>query len=42
LGGKRYCSYPELGEFHDPIMLPVDEVQIESLRMNDLGLGKSI
>jgi hypothetical protein len=42
LGGKWYCSYPELRESHDPAMLPVDEVQIESLRMNDLGLGKSM
>jgi hypothetical protein len=23
-------------------MIPVDEVQIEGLRMNDIGLGKSI
>jgi hypothetical protein len=42
LGGKWYCSYPELRECHDPAMLPVDEVQIEGLRMNNISLGKSI
>jgi hypothetical protein len=42
LGGKWYCRYPELRECHDPPMLPVDEVQIEGLHMNDIGLGKSI
>jgi hypothetical protein len=40
--GKWYCSYPELRECHDPAMLPVDEVRIEGLKMNDIGLGKSI
>jgi hypothetical protein len=30
LGGKWYCSYPELRECHDPTMLPVDVVHIES------------
>jgi hypothetical protein len=43
LGGKvysvHYCSYPELSECHDPAMLPVDKVLIESLWMNDLGFG---
>jgi hypothetical protein len=42
LGGIRYCSYPELRESHDPAVLPVNEVQIEGLHMNDIGLGKSI
>jgi hypothetical protein len=40
--GKWYCSYPELRECHYPAMLPVDGVQIETLRMNDIGLAKSI
>jgi hypothetical protein len=26
VGGKWYCSYPELKECHDPEMLPVDKV----------------
>jgi hypothetical protein len=42
VGGKWYCSYPELSECHDPAMLPENEVRIEGLRMNDIGLGKSI
>jgi hypothetical protein len=42
LGGKWYCSYPELRECHDPAMLPVDEVQIEGLCLHYIGLGKSI
>jgi hypothetical protein len=29
VGGKWYCSYPELKECHDPAMLPVDEVKID-------------
>jgi hypothetical protein len=41
LGGKWYCTYPELRECHDPTMLSVDEVQTKRLRMNDLGLGKA-
>ncbi len=41
VGGKWYCSYPELREWHDPPMLPVDEVRIEGLKMNYIGLGKS-
>jgi hypothetical protein len=42
LGRKWYCSYPELRECHDPVMMPVDKVQIESLGMSDISLGKSI
>ncbi len=42
LGGKWYCSYPKLRECHDLAMLPVDEVKIEGLHMNDICLGKSI
>jgi hypothetical protein len=42
VGGKWFCSYPELRECHDPAILPVDEVRIEGLKMNDIGLGKSI
>jgi hypothetical protein len=41
VGGKWYCSYPELKECHDPSMLPVDEVNIDPVEAND-GLGKSI
>ncbi len=40
--GKRYCSYPELRECHDPAMLPVDEVKIDPATVNNIGLGKSI
>ncbi len=29
-------------ECHDPAMLPVDDVQIESFWMSDIPLGKSI
>ncbi len=42
VGGKWYCSYPELKECHDPEMLPVDEVRIGPVKVNDIGLGKSI
>ncbi len=42
LGGKWYCSYRERKECHDPAILPVDEVQIEELCMNDIRLGKGI
>jgi hypothetical protein len=42
VGGKWYCSYPELKECHDPTMLPVDEVKIDPVKVNDVGLGKSI
>jgi hypothetical protein len=38
LGGKCYCCYPELRVCHNPAMLPVDEIQIETLRMNDIRL----
>jgi hypothetical protein len=42
VGSKWYCSYPELKECHDPAMLPVDEVKIDPIEVNDIGLGKSI
>ncbi len=42
VGGKWYCSYPELKECHDPAMLPVDEVKIDPVEVNNIGLGKSI
>jgi hypothetical protein len=42
VGGKWYCSYPELKECHDPAMLPVDEVKINPVEVNDVGLGKII
>ncbi len=42
VGGKWYCSYPELKECHDLEMLPVDEVRIDPVKVNDIGLGKSI
>ncbi len=42
VGGKWYCSYPLLEECHDPEILPVDVVQIDSVKVNDIGLGKSI
>jgi hypothetical protein len=42
VGGKWYCSYPELKEYHDPEMLPVNEVHIDPVKVNDIGLGKSI
>jgi hypothetical protein len=35
-------SYPGLKECHDPEMLPVDEVRIDLVKVNDIGLGKSI
>jgi hypothetical protein len=38
-GGKWYCNYPKLRECHDPAMLPVDEVRIKRLSMNNIGLG---
>jgi hypothetical protein len=38
VGGTCYCSYLELKECHDPAMLPVDEVRIEGLKMNDIGI----
>jgi hypothetical protein len=42
VGGKWYCSYPELKECHDPAMLPVGEVKIDPVEVNNIGLGKSI
>ncbi len=42
VGGKWYCSYPELKECHNPEMLPVDEVRIDPVKVNNIGLGKSI
>ncbi len=42
MGGKWYCSYPELKECHNPEMLPVDEVRIDPVKVNDIGLGKSM
>jgi hypothetical protein len=42
VGGKWYCSYPQLKECHDPAMLPVDEVKIDPVEVNNIGLGKSI
>jgi hypothetical protein len=42
VGRKWYCSYPELKECHDPEMLPVDEVRINPVKVNNIGVGKSI
>jgi hypothetical protein len=42
VGDKWYCSYPELKECHDPAMLPVGEVKIDPVELNNKGLGKSI
>ncbi len=42
MGGKWYCSYFVLKECHDPAMLPVDEVRIDPVKINNIGLGKSI
>jgi hypothetical protein len=42
VGGKWYCSYPELKECHNPATLPVDEVRIDPVKVNDIGLGKSV
>ncbi len=42
VGGKWYCSYPVLKECHDPAMLPVDEVRIDPVKINNIDLGKSI
>jgi hypothetical protein len=42
VGGKWYCSYPDPRECHDPAMLPMDEVKIYPLTVNNIGLGKSI
>jgi hypothetical protein len=40
--GKWYCSYPELKECHDPAMLPVEEVRIDPVKVNNISLGKNI
>ncbi len=42
VGGKWYCSYPDLRECHDPAMLPVDEVKIDPVTVNNIRLGNSI
>ncbi len=42
VGGKWYCSYPDLRECQEPAMLPVDEVKVDQVTMNNIGLGKSI
>ncbi len=42
VGDKWYCSYPDLREYHDPAMLPVDKVKIDLVTVNNIGLGKSI
>jgi hypothetical protein len=42
VGGKWYCSYPELRGCHDPAMLSVDELKIDPVIRNNIGLGKSI
>ncbi len=42
MGGKWYCSYPDLRECHDPAVLPVDKVKIDLMTVNNIGLGKSI
>ncbi len=42
MGGKWYCSYPQLKECHDPANAPVDEVRIDPVEVNNIGLGKSI
>jgi hypothetical protein len=42
VGGKWYCSYPVLKECHEPAILLVDEVRIDPIKVNDIGLGKSI
>jgi hypothetical protein len=39
VGGKWYCSYPELKECHNPEMLPVDEMPIDPVKVNDIVLG---
>jgi hypothetical protein len=42
VGGKWYCSYPVLKKCHNPAMLPVNEVRIDPVKINNIGLGKSI
>jgi hypothetical protein len=41
LSGKWYCSYPEIRECNDPAMLLVHDTHIETVRVGDIGLGKS-
>jgi hypothetical protein len=41
VGGKWYCSYPELNECHDPVMLPVDEVRIDPSKSTTSGWGRA-
>ncbi len=40
--GQVVLQLPRTEGVHNPSMMPVDEVQIESFRMNYLGLEKSI
>jgi hypothetical protein len=40
VGGKWYCSYPELKECHDPAMLPVDEVKIDPVEVTTSGWAR--
>jgi hypothetical protein len=40
VGGKWYYSYLELRECHDPAMLPVAEVRMESVEMNEHQTGQ--
>jgi hypothetical protein len=42
VGGQWYCSYPVIKECHYPATLPVDEVRIDPVKINNIGLGKSI
>jgi hypothetical protein len=42
VGGQWYCSYPVLKECHNLVMLPVDEVRIDPVTVNNISLGKSI
>jgi hypothetical protein len=42
VGGIWYRSYPVLKECHDPAMLPVDEIRIGPVTINNIGLRKSI
>jgi hypothetical protein len=41
MGGNWYSSYPELRECHDLAMFLVDEVKIESVEMNEIGLARA-
>ncbi len=42
LGNKWYYIYPEMWECHGPAMLPVDDIQIKTIWISDIGFGKSI